>query len=411
MDDDAPPDVPFAADGGTTADDPERVDYGPLRDATDGYDGYLLDADGDDANQRYLSGFDAPDPFVTLWTPDGVHLLVSSLEYGRARDEADAATVARFAEYDYRERVAEHGRHEGRARTIAAWLDDRDATAVRVGERFPLGPADRLRDRGAAVETDPEDAVETVRARKTPTEVDHVRAAQRTNEAAMDAAAALLREATPDDEGVLRHDGETLTSERVKHDIEATLLADGCGLDDTIVACGADAADPHERGSGPLRTDEAVIVDIFPRDKTTGYHADMTRTFAVGDPGERVREWHALTDEARRAALDVLGPGVTGEAVHDAVCDVYEDAGLPTLRADSRAETGFVHSTGHGVGLEVHELPRLGPDGRELRPGHVVTVEPGLYDPEVGGVRIEDLVVVTEDGHENLTDYPTDLTP
>jgi Xaa-Pro aminopeptidase len=388
-----------------------RVDYGPLRDATDGYDGYLLDADGEDANQRYLSGFDAPDPFVTLWTPDGVHLLVSSLEYGRARSDADAASVARLADYDHRERVAEHGRHGGRARTVAAWLDDRDAAAVRVPERFPLGQADRLRDRRVDVETDPDDAVETVRARKTPTEVAHIRTAQRANEAAMDAAADLLRAATPDDEGRLAHDGEVLTSERVKGKVEATLLADGCGLDDTIVACGADAADPHERGSGPLLADEPIIVDIFPRDKATGYHADMTRTFVVGDPGQRIREWHDRTDEARRAALDAIEPGVTGEAVHDAVCDVYEDAGLPTLRADPGAETGFIHSTGHGVGLDVHELPRLAPEGRELRPGHVVTVEPGLYDPAVGGVRIEDLVVVTEDGHENLTDYPTGLSP
>jgi len=100
---------------------------------------------------------------------------------------------------------------------------------------------------------------------------------------------------------------------------------------------------------------------------------------------------------------------VTGEAVHDAACDVYEDAGLPTLRSDPATETGFIHSTGHGVGLAVHELPRVAPDGQPLEPGHVVTVEPGLYDPEVGGVRVEDLVVVTEEGHENLTDYEESL--
>jgi Xaa-Pro aminopeptidase len=135
----------------------------------------------------------------------------------------------------------------------------------------------------------------------------------------------------------------------------------------------------------------------------------MTRTFCAGTPGDTLQEWYDLTAAAKDAALDAIEPGVTGAAVHDAVCDVYEDAGLPTLRADETAETGFIHSTGHGVGLDVHELPRLAPAGGELQPGHVVTVEPGLYDPEVGGVRIEDLVVVTADGYENLTDYAEHL--
>jgi len=184
-----------------------------------------------------------------------------------------------------------------------------------------------------------------------------------------------------------------------------TLLRHGCALDETIVACGSDAADPHERGSGPITVGEPVIVDIFPQDKETKYHADMTRTFCRGEPDDTVEKWFELTDEAKEAALAAVEPGVSGEAVHDAACDVYEEAGLPTLRADESAETGFIHSTGHGVGLDVHELPHVSPGGEELRPGHVITIEPGLYDPEVGGIRIEDIVVVTEDGYENLTDY------
>jgi len=135
----------------------------------------------------------------------------------------------------------------------------------------------------------------------------------------------------------------------------------------------------------------------------------MTRTFLVGEASETVREWYDLTERAYEAALDVVEPGATGAEVHDAVCDVYEDAGEPTLRSDDAAETGFIHSTGHGVGLDVHEMPSVGPNGGELEPGHVITIEPGLYDPDVGGVRLEDLVVVTEDGYENLTDYPMDL--
>ena len=218
----------------------------------------------------------------------------------------------------------------------------------------------------------------------------------------------LLVSATVDG-GTLRLDGDPLTAERVKRAIEIELLAHDCALDETIVACGADAADPHDRGSGPLAADEAIVVDIFPRSKATGYYADMTRTFCVGDPGETIERWYGLTYKAQRAALDTIEAGVSGSDVHDAVCDVYEDAGLPTLRADETTETGFIHTTGHGVGLDIHEHPRLSEEETELEAGNVVTVEPGLYDPEVGGVRIEDLVVVTEDGHENLTEYPTEL--
>jgi Xaa-Pro aminopeptidase len=211
------------------------------------------------------------------------------------------------------------------------------------------------------------------------------------------------------DDGTLVYENEPLTSERVKQEIEIELLRHGCALDETIVACGADAADPHDRGSGPLEADEAIIIDIFPRSKETGYYADMTRTFCVGEPSETIAEWYDLTLEAQEAALDAIEAGVTGSEVHDAVCDVYEEAGLPTLRADETTETGFIHTTGHGVGLDIHEFPRVSEQDNELEAGHVVTVEPGLYDPEVGGVRIEDIVVVTEDGHENLTDYEKSL--
>jgi Xaa-Pro aminopeptidase len=395
-----------------------------------GADGYLVDADGTDSNQRYLSGFDAPDPFVTLYVPDdgekpgssdgddgtddagpdgsGLHLLVSSLEYGRAVKVDGVASVARLVDYDHRDNVTDHGSVAGRARTVATFLADHAVGSVAVPADFPLGVGDALRETGVDVTADRTDVVTGIRATKSDEEVGHVRDAQRANEAAMAAAEDLLREATVED-GVLYHEGAVLTSERVKEEIEVTLLRHGCGLDETIVACGADAADPHDRGSGPLRADEAIIVDIFPRSKETKYHADMTRTFVKGDPSAELRRRFDVTDEAREAALAALGPGVTGADVHDAVCDVYEDAGYPTLRSDPETEVGFIHSTGHGVGLDVHERPRVSPDGEELRPGHVVTIEPGLYDPSVGGVRIEDLVVVTESGHENLTDYPVEF--
>jgi len=371
-------------------------------------DGYLIFADGDESDQRYLAGFGAPDPFTTLYTSDGTHLLVSGLEYGRAESESRADTVARLAEYDARANVEEYGQHEGSCRTRAAFLADHGVERVAVPADFPVAMADTLRELGVDVVPETDGVITEIRAVKTDEEVDHVRTAQRANEAAMAAAEDLIAAADVED-GHLVHDGEPLTSERVTEEIEVTLLRHGCALDETIVACGADAADPHDRGSGPLRADETIVVDIFPRDKASKYHADMTRTFVKGEPSDAVRDYYEVTLAAQEAAFDAIEPGVTGEAVHDAVCDVYEDAGYPTLRSDEATDTGFIHGTGHGIGLDVHEQPTVSPNGGELEPGHVITVEPGLYDPEVGGVRIEDFVVVTEDGYENLVDYEKEL--
>jgi Xaa-Pro aminopeptidase len=373
-----------------------------------GADGYLLDAGSDVSNQYYVAGFDAPDPFVTLRADGETHLLVSSLEYGRAKKESAADSVARLVDYDHRDNVREHGQVAGKAKTLAAFLDDHGVGSVVAPTRFPLGTADGLREEGVTVTVEDDDVVADVRAVKTDAEVDHLRRAQTANEAAMQAAEKLIAEAE-DVNGTLHRNGGPLTAERVKEEIEVTLLRHGCALDETIVACGVDGADPHNRGSGPLEADEPIVVDIFPRDKESRYHADMTRTFLRGDPPAEVREAYDVTEEAFEAALDAVEPGVTGEAVHDAVCDVFEEHGYATLRSEPSTETGFIHSTGHGVGLDVHEKPRVAPDGEELRPGHAITIEPGLYDPAFGGVRIEDFVVVTEDGYENLTDYPVEL--
>jgi Xaa-Pro aminopeptidase len=250
-----------------------------------------------------------------------------------------------------------------------------------------------------------------IRATKTPWEINQISATQEANEAAMAAAETLIATAEIGDGGELVHGGEPLTSERVKQEIEITLLRHGRALDETIVACDADGADPHNRGSGTLTADDLIVVDIFPRDKETGYFGDMTRTFVRGEPNDEAKRRYEVTHEAFETALNAVEPGVTGAEVHDAVCDVIEDAGYDTLRSDPSADTGFIHSTGHGVGLDIHEQPSLSPTGGELEPGHVITIEPGIYDPDIGGVRIEDLIVVTEDGYENLTEYRIGLEP
>jgi len=387
--------------------DPDLSALDAYLDDTD-HDGYLIDDGGGNADQRYLSGFDA-EGFQTLYTPGETAILVSGLEYGRATSESRADVVRRWSDYDYRERRASVGRTTARNDVLAAFCREFGAESLAVPGSFPLRSGDALRDRGFAVTIDEDDVITDIRAVKTAAEIEYIRQTQAANQRAMAHAQSLLSSASVTADGVLKVDGEVLTSERVTEAIEVALLREGCALDQTIVACGSDAAEPHNRGSGPLRAGETIVIDIFPRDKASGYNGDMTRTFVVGEASPAAMEYYDVTVEAMDAALATIEPGVTGEAVHDAVCDVYEDAGYPTLRSDDAAETGFIHSTGHGVGLDVHEAPRLAEDGETLEPGHVVTVEPGLYDPEIGGVRIEDLVVVTEDGYENLTDFPRTL--
>ncbi|MFP4633218.1 MAG: M24 family metallopeptidase, partial [Halobacteriales archaeon] len=234
-----------------------------------------------------------------------------------------------------------------------------------------------------------------------------ITASQRATERAMHRAEDVLSDAVVDGD-VLVHEDEPLSAERLRAEIEVSLLYEGCHAEDVIVACGRRGSDPHWRGEGALRPDEPIVVDVFPRGPE-GYYADMTRTFVVGEPPEAVAAAHRTTLEAMEAAFDVLddGAGVTGETVHDAVCEVFEAAGHPTTRDD--ATEGFVHSTGHGVGLDLHEAPRLSESGGALPAGSVVTVEPGLYYSDWGGVRVEDLVVVRDDGFENLTEFDVDL--
>lgn len=373
-----------------------------------GADGYLLDADGENSNQYYLSGYHAPDNFATLYTEGDIHLLVSELEYTRAKTDSAGDTVRKLSEFDYQAKAEEYGPEKARYRAIAEFVAELEASTVAVPVEFPVGTADALREQDVTVVPDYDNVLSGLRAVKTDTEIEHIRETQKANEKAVAVAEDLLAAASVQD-GRLYYDGEVLTSERVRKHIEIALLEEGCGLDNCIVACGADSARAHENGSGPLEPGKPITVDIFPMNKRTRYNGDVTRTFVKGEPTERIQEWYELTYEAYQAALDTIEAGVTGETVHDAVCDVYEREGYPTLRTDESTEDGFFHSTGHGVGLDVHEKPNLGLGGKELQAGNVVTVEPGLYEQGTGGVRIEDLVVVTEDGYENLTDYPTEL--
>ncbi|HMK48029.1 MAG TPA: Xaa-Pro peptidase family protein [Methanocella sp.] len=359
------------------------------------------------ANLYYATGFLAPDSFAYVSARDKTYVMVSSMEKGRAEKESKVDTVISDEEYGYMNKVRATGDQRGAyADVLAQLLKDVSARNVTVQGEFPLELAENLRARGINIEV-AELTIEGQRQIKTRGEIALIQRAQQVNEKGMARAESLFRSSTIKN-GILHHRGRPLTAEQVQREIEIVFVKNGYETTDSIVAAGPGAADPHFIGAGPIPAHQMIVVDIFPFGKKDRYFADMTRTFVKGKPTKRMREMYNLVLEAQEAALRSIKEGVTGKFIDDQVCDVFEKDGYGTPRTKSKA--GYLHSTGHGVGLEIHEAPRLSQVGTNpLKAGMVVTVEPGLYDPKVGGVRIEDIVVVTKTGCKNLTRYPKEL--
>jgi Xaa-Pro aminopeptidase len=277
---------------------------------------------------------------------------------------------------------------------------------------FPVTHADRLRREGIVLDVD-QRLFDDRRRVKSPAELEGVRQAQRAADAGMTAIRDLLRRSEPADGG-RTVDGEELTCERLKAAATAAFDARGCRGDDLIVAHGEQAANGHDHGSGRVLNDDVVICDLFPRHVASGCFSDMTRTFAVGAVDAELAEWHVQCREALDLAVGLTRPGADGKDVHAAVDGFFAERGHPTnltKPVGSVLRDGFFHATGHGVGLDVHESPSIGRTGHVFVAGDVIALEPGLYRHGWGGVRIEDLVLVTDDGCEVLTDFPYELVP
>ena len=283
---------------------------------------------------------------------------------------------------------------------------------ARVPDAFPLRVADALREAGIELVPD-QPFFDLRRRRKTDRELDGIRRATRAGEAGLRAIAELLARSEHGDDG-RTVDGEPLTSELLRAAADAAFAELGCRGDDAIVAHGAQAADGHHQGAGQLANDDVIVCDLFPRDLESACFSDMTRTFSVGTPDPELVIWHEHTREALEHVHGLVAPGADGAELYRTVCRFYEELGYPT-RLSAKEGTvlreGFNHGLGHGVGLDVHEAPGLSKTGHELLAGDVITLEPGLYRHGFGGVRLEDLVLVTEDGCETLTDFPYDLDP
>lgn len=365
----------------------------------------------------HLTRFLAPDPILALEQDGEVVIVASSLEEGRARKESRATQVVNLNAFGLQELSAAGVLgDELNAKLIKNFLDSRGLRNVSVPAYFPVGLADRLRALGIELEIAKDLA--TRRRAKRDDEIAALEQTQRATEDAWAKGVDAIRRATVKSDGTLELDGDVFTAERLRGIVEGRLLELGCASEGAILAPGPQAADPHMIGTGPLRAKQAIVMDIFPQHKTTRYYADMTRTVSKGDPGDEIRKMYDVVKHAQDEGIRALRPGVTGREVHELVEDIIWAAGYDTLRPgqqrrppkDGELPRGFIHGTGHGVGLEIHEAPNVGRGGvKPLEVGDVVTVEPGVYDPEIGGVRLEDMLLITPTGSRNLTRAPRQL--
>jgi len=345
------------------------------------------------ADMYYATHFLSAEPFIYLRVPHKDILIVPQMEYERAKNESIVNEIRSSRDYGHDLKTEE---------LITNVLHEEGITSIEVPRYFSLFTAEELRKTGIEVVPVEELIMTKEREIKGGQEIEYVRKAQRACEHAMEIAITVIKSSSVQG-NCLMDNGKVLTSESVKAYIEHALIDAGCTCDggEPIVACGERAADPHFAGSGPIYANQAIIIDIFPRLKLERYFADMTRTVAKGEPEKALTDMYVTVKHAQEAALALLKAGVTCKEVHNLICDIFEARGYGTIR--KRSKKGFIHNTGHGVGLDIHETPSVGDNDYELRAGNVITIEPGLYDPEVGGVRLEDMVLVLKNGCENLT--------
>jgi Xaa-Pro aminopeptidase len=355
-----------------------------------------------DANLYYATGFVAPDPFIFFQTGGEKILVMSDLEIDRARAQARVDRVISYSRYE-KQAGTRGGARPKLADVLQEVFSEFGIRRLFVPPDFPVEKALLLEEKGFEIAIE-RDGLVGPRAIKNEEEIRQIVTTLRFTEEAVDQAVRMIRESVVR-EGLLYDNGSVLTSETVKKRINLHLMENDCIGRHTIVSCGEDTCDPHQEGAGPLRANQPIILDVFPQSSQSRYFADITRTVVKGKAPDPIKRMYETVFLGQEIAFKRIRDGVSGKEIHDAIVLSFKEAGFETGEIDGRMQ-GFFHGTGHGLGLEVHEPPRISRQEETLRTGHVVTVEPGLYYRGIGGVRLEDLVVVRENGCENLTRYP-----
>ena len=356
-----------------------------------------------DADMLYAVGMFVPDPFIFLRSRGRSYVVMSDLEIDRARKQAPHLQVLSLSRYQRRLRDA-GAKRPGIPDVLAALLREKGIRRVVVPQSFSYGLAANLLRRHFRMKARSGNFFPE-REFKSAAEVKKISAALLMAEVGMAAAIEVLRRSKIGEGGRLLYHDAPLTSEKLRAVIDTAILQEGGLASHTIVAGGSQGCDPHEQGYGPLRANETIILDIFPRSQKTGYFGDITRTVVRGRASEAIRKLYDTVFRGQTIAFRKMRAGVPTCQVHHEVQEFFEREGYRTGRQDGRMQ-GFFHGTGHGLGLEIHEPPRVGPSSvGMLKPGHVVTVEPGLYYPEIGGVRLEDVALITRTRPRNLTRF------
>jgi len=362
----------------------------------------LIVADSESSpDMLYATHFFAPDAFVFLEKNGRTFAMLSDLEVDRGRRDARVDEVVAYSDVA---KKLPRGLQSTFAEVVSEFLRGKNVRRALVPASFPLGLATQLAEHGVTLRA-AEGLFFREREQKTDAELRQIRRALRITETGMARAMEVLRAAEITGKK-LRWNGAPLTSEILRAEIDSAILRAGGLPANTIVAGGEQACDPHERGSGALKPDELIILDIFPRDAKTGYYGDLTRTVVRGHASEPQRRLWETVQAGQTLALRAMKPAASGKKIHENVKQFFTDSGYPTEQRDGRW-TGFFHGTGHGLGLELHEEPRFAKT--DFKPGQVLTVEPGLYIPGVGGARLEDVVTITNVGNRKLSRFPQEL--
>jgi len=363
----------------------------------------LVAASEGDANMLYAVGFFVPDPFIFFQHKNMKFAVMSDLEIDRAKKQAHVDRVLSLSLYQRKLRKL------GKAPVAMVDILDllfreRGIRSLIVPANFSALIADQLRAKGYSVQIK-RDPFWSQRETKNNNEVKQITESLRIATLGLEAGIRMLKRTKTKRDGYLYLNGARLTSEMLKTAVNTTIMAQGWLPSHTIISSGNQCVDPHHEGSGPIKANTSIIFDIFPRSQKNGYFGDLSRTVVRGRASDKLREIYATVQAGQKIGFDQIRDGINGKEVHQNILALFEASGFHTGKIAGRMQ-GFFHGTGHGLGLDIHEPPRIAPVDATLRTGHVVTVEPGLYYLGVGGVRLEDVVVVKPKGNRNLTDCP-----